>query len=75
VEPTEPERSVARLALQAIGKPVLYARIDLVRDELGAARLLELELIEPMLWFGLAPHAAVRMAEAIASRIQAEQLC
>ena len=32
-------------------------------------RLLELELIEPYLFFGLAPHTAERLAEAIANRV------
>jgi hypothetical protein len=67
---TEEERSVARSALQALGEPALYARVDLVRDDLGLARLLELELIEPALFFGLAPHAAERMARAISARLR-----
>ena len=69
--PSEEERRVAEAALKIIGGPALYARVDLVRDNLGATRLLELELIEPALFFGLAPHAAERLAEAIASRILA----
>jgi len=72
VEPGEvsaDEIGVARLALRAVGGPVLYARVDLVHDELGAARLLELELIEPSLFFELAPHAVVRLARGIASRV------
>jgi glutathione synthase/RimK-type ligase-like ATP-grasp enzyme len=67
--PNDDETSVAEAALKTIGSPALYARVDLVRDNLGATRLLELELIEPMLFFALAPHAAERLAEAIASRI------
>jgi hypothetical protein len=66
---SEDERRVARVALHAIGQPVLYARVDLVHDERGAARLLELELIEPALFFALAPHAVSRLARAIADRI------
>ena len=66
---SEDELRVARVALQAIGQPVLYARVDLVHDERGAARLLELELIEPSLFFALAPHALSRLAQAIAHRI------
>ena len=72
VEPGEvsaDEIGVARLALRAVGGPVLYARVDLVHDEFGAARLLELELIEPSLFFELAPHAVVRLARGIASRV------
>jgi glutathione synthase/RimK-type ligase-like ATP-grasp enzyme len=71
VEPSAAERKVAAAALKAIGEPALYARVDLVRDDLGAPRLIELELIEPSLFFRLAPHAAVRLAAAIASRLRA----
>ena len=66
--PSPDERSVAEAALKSIESPALYARVDLVRDDLGVPRLLELELIEPYLFFGLAPHAAERLAESIANR-------
>lgn len=42
-----------------------YARIDLIRDETQAPRLLELELIEPSLFFAHAPVAAARLATAV----------
>ena len=67
--PSPDERSVADAALRSIGGLALYARVDLVRDDLGVPRLLELELIEPYLFFGLAPHAAERLAEAIVNRV------
>jgi hypothetical protein len=43
----------------------LYARIDLIRDDAGRSRLLELELTEPSLFFGHAPGSAIRFAEAL----------
>lgn len=39
-----------------------YARVDLLRDGDGRPRLLELELLEPSLFFGVAPGAAERFA-------------
>jgi hypothetical protein len=48
----------------------LYARVDLAEAPAQAHRLLELELIEPSLFFLHAPEAAEAMAEAIASRLQ-----
>jgi len=42
-----------------------YARVDLIRDAQGQPLLLELELIEPSLFFAQAPAAAARFAECI----------
>ncbi|MDE3064824.1 MAG: hypothetical protein KGJ36_04045 [Acidobacteriota bacterium] len=47
---------------------LLYARVDLVRDE-GAWALMELELVEPSLFLTHAPDAASRLARAIARRV------
>lgn len=44
-----------------------YARIDLVRVD-GRLAVLELELIEPMLYLGIEPRAADRLAAAILRR-------
>jgi hypothetical protein len=48
--------------------PLLYARVDAVMDE-DVARLMELEMIEPVLFFSKAPGSAERMADAIAERL------
>jgi glutathione synthase/RimK-type ligase-like ATP-grasp enzyme len=60
------ELTVARQALAAVpfGMP-LYARVDLIRDGSGQPRVLELELIEPSLFFAQAPRAAARFADHI----------
>jgi glutathione synthase/RimK-type ligase-like ATP-grasp enzyme len=63
------ELAVAELALAAAPGPLLYARVDLARDAAGRPHLMELELIEPSLYFTGAPHAAARMAAAIAARL------
>ncbi|SIO16376.1 ATP-grasp domain-containing protein [Agromyces cerinus] len=47
---------------------LLYARVDVVRLE-GRLAVLELELIEPMLYLGLAPGSAERLADATLARL------
>jgi len=63
-------------ALLAFGQSVMahvpascaYARVDVVESARGPV-LMELELIEPELYFGIAPGAAERMARVIADRL------
>lgn len=43
----------------------LYARADLVRDPAGRFRLMELELVEPSLYFPLDPQSPARFASAL----------
>jgi glutathione synthase/RimK-type ligase-like ATP-grasp enzyme len=53
-EPWQPDRealTVAEAALTAAAEPPLYARIDLVRRPDGRLALIELEAIEPDLYF------------------------
>jgi hypothetical protein len=50
------------------GRP-LYARVDVLRDADGAARVLELELIEPSLFLDFEPGSAQLLAAAIARRL------
>lgn len=76
VERREPELSLiedARAVLHAAARAtdtrveeILYARVDgIVRD--AKLLLMELEVIEPTLFFSHAPGAAARMAELIVS--------
>jgi hypothetical protein len=64
----EDERALARAIIAEIsgrfGTP-LYARVDLVRDDDGHPVLLELELIEPRLYFAEAGGAAECFAAAV----------
>ena len=71
--PSADELAVARNALAAIpfARPLLYARVDLIRDDDGSPRLLELELVEPSVFVAHAEGAATRFAEAIMRRIAA----
>lgn len=50
------------------GTVPLIARVDMLRDERGNPVLLELEAIEPNLYFAHAPGAADRLADAIVAR-------
>lgn len=44
---------------------VLYARVDVVRDDMGGPLVIELELIEPFLFFEHTPEAARPFAAAV----------
>ena len=59
------EAAVARAALAVAPTPLLYARIDVARDEHGAPRVMELELIEPSLFFAQGPAALARLVTAL----------
>ena len=51
--------------------PLAYARIDLIKDETGAPRLLDMELTEPSLFFAHAPGSADRFATVLARHMNA----
>ncbi len=64
--PDAAELSVGASALRALPfEPPLYARVDLIRDQDGAPVVLELELIEPSLFFPFAAGSAERFAAAV----------
>ena len=52
-----------------IALPLLYARIDLLRDDTGRWVLNELEVVEPSLFFRHAPAAAQKLASALLRRL------
>ena len=56
-----------RLATARFG-PLLYARVDVLRDDRGAPAVLELELIEPSLFLDFAPGSAETLARALLRR-------
>jgi glutathione synthase/RimK-type ligase-like ATP-grasp enzyme len=69
-EPDRDEGRVAKLAFNAIpGETPLYARVDLLRGAEGQPVVLELELVEPSLFFDCADGAAARFAEALRDRL------
>lgn len=61
--------AVAHAATRAGGAPLLYARIDLVRDEHGRPMIMELELIEPSLFFVQGPDALARLVKKLRRRL------
>ena len=70
--PVSPEEAaLARTALAAVDSSVFYARVDLAPGPDGAPILMELELIEPSLWFDKGPLALARMVSGIQRRIEA----
>ncbi|MCY1074039.1 ATP-grasp domain-containing protein [Archangium lansingense] len=63
---SEEERAFARQVLAATGFELLYARVDVARDEQGALRLMELEITEPNLFLRQGgPRAVEQLADAI----------
>jgi glutathione synthase/RimK-type ligase-like ATP-grasp enzyme len=59
--------ALATAALAAAPARAAYARVDMVADEAGQLRIMELELIEPALWLQHAPDKGAAFAAAIAS--------
>ncbi|MBN9166105.1 MAG: hypothetical protein BGO98_49645 [Myxococcales bacterium 68-20] len=66
------ERAFAEKVLEPIATDLLYARVDVVRDENGVLRLMELELIEPSLYLVQCPPALARLTRAIVRRATAD---
>lgn len=68
VDATSAERAVGEAVLAELrrrfGRAPTYARVDLVELD-GSPHILEVELIDPLLFLGLADGAADRLAEAI----------
>jgi hypothetical protein len=60
------ERDLAEMALRPFRERLLYARVDMVRDDSGVPMIMELELIEPSLFLAQHPPALARLADAIA---------
>ena len=71
------ERQLAESILSAVQQllrleqPLPYARVDLIQDDAGNARLLELELTEPSLFFAQAPGSVERFAANLARHLNA----
>ncbi|TCW32432.1 ATP-grasp domain-containing protein [Gulbenkiania mobilis] len=67
--PSAEEARFAEAAVAAVPFDVLYARVDLVRDNAGQLAIMELEMIEPELFFRFCPEAADRLAHGLAHRL------
>jgi glutathione synthase/RimK-type ligase-like ATP-grasp enzyme len=57
--------TAAATTIAAVGPVPSYGRVDLVRGDDGQLLLIEVELIEPELWFDLAPAAATALAAVV----------
>lgn len=60
VDLTAEERTLAQAAIAAVRAPLLYARVDTIVDAAGRPMLMELELIEPSLFFSHSAYALER---------------
>lgn len=67
--PTSAERQVADQVINACGRDLLYARVDLITDGAGMPRVAELELTEPAFFFDAAGASAEPLAGAITLRV------
>lgn len=65
IDAPAPALALARAAIDAAPARPLYARVDMVRDEAGDFRLMELELIEPSLFLQFAGDGGTMFAEAV----------
>jgi glutathione synthase/RimK-type ligase-like ATP-grasp enzyme len=77
IGPASPDAAQLGVAVQALAAaevvhgPTAYARIDLVRLEDGRPAVLELELLDPALFFEHDPEGALRFARVLRDRIEA----
>jgi glutathione synthase/RimK-type ligase-like ATP-grasp enzyme len=69
VIPPDDAYALAAAALAAAPSACLYARVDMLHDEKGVMRLMELELTEPSLFFKFAPDGGAMFAAAVQARL------
>lgn len=63
-----------QLAMAAVPEPVLYGRVDLVRLADGKWGVIEIELIEPSLYFPYDPDSVERFADALDRKLRQGRL-
>jgi glutathione synthase/RimK-type ligase-like ATP-grasp enzyme len=61
---------LAKQALAAAPEKAVYARVDIVPDDEGVLRIMELELIEPALFLDTAPGACAAFSRAILNSVR-----
>jgi len=67
---THAESELARRVIDAVGTPLLYARVDVAPGPGGDPVLMELELVEPSLFFPQGPAALERFVAGIRLRLR-----
>ena len=68
---SDDERAVAMAALAPVADRILYGRVDLARDDANRPMVMELELVEPSLFFARGDGAADRFVAGLARRLRA----
>jgi hypothetical protein len=63
------ERALALAALGSVQDQLLYGRVDMARDDDGRPMVMELELVEPSLFFTKSPEALDRFVTGLRRRI------
>ncbi len=74
-EPAAMDEEAVKICERILGDidgDLLYARMDFLRDDEGALRLSELEVVEPSLFFRHCATAADRLAAGLCRRVRAE---
>ena len=71
--PSETHLATARAALDAVGSPVPYARVDLVEGPAGQPMVMEFELVEPELFFRNSSAAVERLVGSILRFLTGQQ--
>jgi len=69
---TGAERAVAEAALAPVMDRILYGRVDLARDDRDQPMVMELELVEPSLFFARQPGSADRFAAGLRRRLDVQ---
>ncbi|MFY1827699.1 ATP-grasp domain-containing protein [Myxococcus fulvus] len=67
--PDAKELKLSERVLEAMGAPLLYARVDVATDNEGVTRLQEVEVTEPSLFLTLDAESPHRLARAIAAKL------
>ena len=73
VEISSAEAALARTALEAVRGPLLYARVDVAPGPDGRPLLMELELVEPSLFFSQCPTALDRFVSGVRRRLDTQE--
>jgi hypothetical protein len=63
------ERALAEAALAPVRDRLFYGRVDMARDAGGRPMIMELELVEPSLFFGTSPAALARFIAGLKRRL------
>lgn len=66
------ERELAHAVIAQVAEDLLYARVDIARDDDGAPLVMELELIEPSLFLLQHPPATARLVDALVRRLRGD---